>query len=182
LANIDGSSAFAGLLARFRAELESGRGFTRQIPDALDQCIARLVEAWTAGSGPTPSAPEVNMSAGELHALIAFARRTASVAVRTKTRDPLRIGLRSLALEGWRVDGRENVVALVIMYDAASRIGARFDSLVRESLHEVANLAVRDHFIQFLGRSEAANRLSAVGMRAVDASGGFHYEQDPARW
>ena len=108
--------------------------------------------------------------------LLCYAERMANLAVRSGTREPLENGLLAVALEAARVDWREDILILSLLYRSASKVGINAEELFRgaagSAVGELATI-IRD----FPSRPEASRSIEAMGYRESTSPEGFTYQR-----
>lgn len=121
VASGDESPMPAGSYDLWRGELNLANPRRVVLDDELADLCRRLEEADADERGAARSA----ISLDELYTLLAFSRRSAVFALRDRLVEHVRDGLVAIALiEAERVDYRDILVALSLLYHAAIRIGA----------------------------------------------------------
>ncbi len=146
------------------------------IPCELDSKIDRLISLFR--HAPVNERQYFFEFAGEKFSwlLIVFAERMATLAVRKQSRDKVLEGLLALILEDYRVDPRDNLTRLAVLYDAATRIGVSPDEIFSEAAR-FANNSVAQSITEFPSRRPADRSLKAFFYKAVDGPNGFTYEE-----
>ncbi|UXX98074.1 hypothetical protein N7U49_48145 (plasmid) [Streptomyces sp. AD2-2] len=103
------------------------------IPHELDAEVEAFVTAYVSGPEPLRLTVMDCMSQRAAAVLSAYGQRMASVAVRTRSPEPLRNGLIAVGLaEEHLEDPRDNLFVLATINDSASLIGTPFHGLVTE--------------------------------------------------
>ncbi|MEV0734989.1 hypothetical protein AB0I51_03275 [Streptomyces sp. NPDC050549] len=155
-------------LSRFQDRRFNGYLGVR-LPHALDAEVDVFVTAYMSSPKPLDMGPR---AAGVLSA---YGRRMASVAVRTRSAEPLRRGLVAVGLaEAWLEDPRNNLYGLAALHDGASLIGTPFSGLITEvsrCLPPSGLAALRD----FDGRQERAKSIEVMGIRRTGEGETFLY-------
>ncbi|HEY9284950.1 MAG TPA: hypothetical protein VIP46_15950 [Pyrinomonadaceae bacterium] len=160
---------------RVVAEDESPLYLRQPIPSELDSKIGRLVRMFR-------DAPEGERKHFFKHddedtswLLITFAERSAALSVREKSRDRILDGLLALIIEDYKVDPRDNLTRLALLYDAATKSGASPEELFSEAA-SYANNAVARSLLDFPRRKPADRSLKAFYYKEVEGPDGFKYE------
>ncbi|HEX2203894.1 MAG TPA: hypothetical protein VHG91_11375 [Longimicrobium sp.] len=160
------------------AEVEAMRpGYLRQpLPAAADAPPERLARLF-AGAPPEARAQMSGLVTQRVaDFLLAFAERMASLAVRERSPDRLRLGLAAVALEDFRYDSREDLLVLAPLYHAAGKIGADPRDLFDEAA-ALAPGAGADGLRSFLRHRDLHRILDALGYRESADADGFRYER-----
>ena len=143
------------------------------VPVRLDNALAAYVGRFAEADGHERARMRRATSLGEAYTLLAFARRSAVFAMRTREPGGVVAGLTACAaIELERVDRRDVLLAIAILFSAAMRCGAD----ARAMLDDAAGIG--DDGLQaltdgFLARPEAERQLrDAWGLVEVEAPGG----------
>lgn len=151
--------------------------YHQPIPVGLDDKIAALVRLfWEAPADERRHFFE-HYDEDTSWFLIVFAERSATIAVRENSRARVLDGLLALIVEDYKVDPRDNLTRLAVLYDAATRIGASPEEIFLEAA-SYANNAVARSLIDFVKRNPANRSLKAFFYKAAEGPDGFRYERD----
>jgi hypothetical protein len=117
----------------------------------LDAQLAELSQTFAKADEKTRNSMRDSISMEEFSTLLSFSQRASVFALREKSLDMVRDGLSAIAMiEAKRVDWRDILMALSLLYHSAQRIGGDADRIFREASHlsdpEVAGLI--DDFIK----------------------------------
>ena len=149
---------------------------TWPIPHRVDTEITGLLQAWMKQDESGRKAAAEQISEDQRFVLLAYSERMASLAVRSRDRGLILMGLVALGIDGWRGDWRDNAVLICLHYDAARRIGLLPEHLFEEAaklLPEKPAEAVRS----FLRRTDGEKSLEAMGYIAATDADGFRYQR-----
>lgn len=158
-------------------EDETPEYYSQPIPVELDSKIGKLVRLFRDAPESERRHFFKRRDEDTSWFLIAFAERTASLAVREKSRDRVLDGLLALIIEDYRVDPRDNLTRLAVLYDAAARIGASPEELFAEAASFASNAVARS-LVEFPMRRPADRSLQAFFYKGVEGPEGFRYELD----
>lgn len=151
----------------------------RRIPHALDGTVTAVVEGYRSG---TPAMREQLLQTVDRKAagvLSAFGERMAAVAVRSRSADPLILGLTAAGIaDPALADRRDNLRVLAALNDAAGRVGRSLVDLVNTVRADIPGSAY-DEFLRFCGRSPRDKSLAAMGMGASGSGDNFSYVAHP---
>jgi hypothetical protein len=151
--------------------------YARQlIPVGLDDKITRLVRLFREAPADERQPFFQHYDEDTSWLLITFAERSAALAVRENSRDRVLDGLLSLIIEDYRVDPRDNLTRLAVLYDAVTRIGASPEELFSEAA-SYADTAVARSLIDFVRRKPADRSLKAFFYQAEEGPDGFSYKR-----
>jgi hypothetical protein len=151
----------------------SGYG-SRPIPCGLDNEISALVDEFISTSAQQRIELASSCTDNVRFALLAFAGRMASLAVRDGSRQALARALTALTIEGWRSDARENLLVVAIIYDAAVRISVSPAGLFLEAA-AIAPKPIADELRAFLGRPGEDQKIEAMGYKTEGTGSDFKY-------
>jgi hypothetical protein len=183
-----GIAKMGDLWEAFRAEADSPTRrdpfLLQPFPTPLDEALQALVagfqamldserKAWTA---------TLRVTQRESQVLLTYAVRMATQALREASLDRVTQGLLAHLIEGERDDWRENVIALTLLFDAATKLGAEplriFDSAALLAEGEPAG----ETLAGFRKRKPEVLTIESMGYKTAMSGQGIRYEPDPAVW
>ena len=145
--------------------------------DRCSELIASIVEAFATSDSNGCLRIISRLSQYTSHALIGYAYKMATDAVRQTSPDLVVRGLLALAIEGGRQDLRDSIVPMALLHHSALKLGmdARktFETCASFSTSAPLSQAMRS----FPVRRPADRDLAAFCFREVVTSNGFTYEQ-----
>ncbi|MFF1680301.1 hypothetical protein [Streptomyces sp. NPDC058256] len=161
-------------LSRFRDRRFNG--YLRvKLPHDLDTEVRPVVTAYMNGSVPVRQKMINSMDGRTAGVLSAYGQRMASVAVRARSVEALRLGLVAVGLaEGRLDDPRDNLFVLAAVNDSASLIGTSLRELIAdmEGFLPSAGLAGLQEFDQ---RKDRDKSIQAMGIRRMGTDQDFLY-------
>jgi len=146
------------------------------IPQPRDAEIEALLRSWMALDESTRQAAAQGIAEEQRFTLLAYSERMASLAVRKRNQELIRLGLLALGIDGWRGDWRDNAALISLHYDAAQRVGADPASLF-ETTAGVLSPKAANALRSFLRRAPADKSLEAMGYEAGTDADGFRYKR-----
>lgn len=159
-------------------ETEQNHGYgLLPIPTKRDEEITSLLRAWADLNPADRERASKALRPTQVLTLLGYSERMASLAVRRKDREILRLGLLALGLSGWRGDQREGLMVLSLFFDAAQRLGM----LPSDLFADIARLLSAEVGVElraFLSRAPEDRSVEAMGYHAGKDVDGFRYEYD----
>jgi hypothetical protein len=110
--------------------------------------------------------------------LLAFAERMASLAVRESSPERLLDGLLALLIGYYRVDVRDVLTVLAIIYDAGIKIGAQPDNLLLDAATMINN-SIAQIMLEFTSRTPTNKSLQNFFYKEDHDLDGFRYMRIP---
>jgi hypothetical protein len=148
-----------------------------RLPSPYDDAITEALAVSRSPSEIAALHSETGSDEGWL--LLTFAARMATLSVREHNRERLKSALAALALEGGRIDLRETLQVLSLIYDAALRIGQSPGPLFSEGAQMSAGDRLAEEMARFPERAEESRSIESMGF-TIDGSGDrFQYRR---RW
>lgn len=164
--------------AEAQAAVDQHRGnyYWEPIPVALDHVLQRFVLEYSAASDERRNHIADQLTPRQRDHLSSFGVRSASIAVRSDSVEPLIEGLVALRL-GWPTeDVRERIRDLAPMYYAAKMVGADPVATFRKA-GEIARSQSFESFLEdFVARSDEDKSLKALGFHIRDAPDGLRID------
>jgi hypothetical protein len=144
------------------------------IPSPLDGELADLLRRYRVSTKGGRERMSAQVDSAHSYGLLAFAERMAALAVRERSKEPIRDGLLAIAFEGFRIDEREDILVMSLLDHGARKIKANatelFDEAAKNAPPEVAR-ALRE----FAKRPAALRDIGTMGYRESDDGDGFRY-------
>jgi hypothetical protein len=164
-----------GLEERLRQE--KATGYDREsIPNQLDDEIRVLTTSFLNGTDLERALIISTFNENHSMTLLLFSERMASLAVRRNSEEILLAGLIAHLIENWRLDPRENLVRLSLLYHAAVKIGCPPEELFsRASAYAPKDIA--DQLHAFVHRRPRNKAIEAMGYCESRDADGFRYER-----
>lgn len=181
---LSGSGDANRALRALSAATAEGYGYLDSpLPSESDERVASLVQRFAEGNDAFRNALRAALTLAQYDALVAFAVRMATLAVRERSTARLRLGLNAVALVGDAptADWRETYTPLLALRNATWRIGAdargEFISAARLARGRTARslIAAGSRSALMAGIEHLVMRLGAGVWKAVDAPDGFRY-------
>jgi hypothetical protein len=155
---------------------ENDPGYRRsRIPVPRDAEITKLLKTWMALDEPVRRESASRIS-GQPAMLFAYSERMASLAVRERNEELLLLGLLALGVDGWRVDYRDNLTIVPLLYDAAARIGVDPEPIFERAAVMLYGKA-SDGLRTFLHRSARDRSIEVMGYAVEADDNGFRYKR-----
>jgi hypothetical protein len=141
------------------------------LPSPVDEKIRELVRRYTPATGA-----ELRSALSRQHSwyLLAFVARMAALAVREHNGNYLVDALAALSLEGGRLDIRENIQMLALIYNSAMKIGTDVTQLFSSAL-PAGNAELDDAIRSFPLRADKDKTIESMGFREAHDESGFRY-------
>jgi hypothetical protein len=149
----------------------------RPIPDPVDDQLTAVVQELAGTTAAERGSSGRDDREGPV--LDAYARRMATLAVRSGSTEPLRHALLSLSFASGSADYREIVTSLALVHTSARLLGSTLAECA-EGLDAVAPQSFLEVITAFEARAEGDKTPDAVGYRAEGAGPDFSYVQDDA--
>lgn len=150
-----------------------GMTLLRPIPHRLDSTLAALCRRYADGDEAQRAALRASISMAHFYTLLAFAHRAAVFALREQSAAWVIDGLTAVTMiDVKRIDYRDVLVALGLLYHAATRVGLDGDQLFRDvgSLAEPGTARL----VRGLARRTSGDkRLGAWGFEEVETAEGI---------
>jgi hypothetical protein len=132
----------------------------------MDAGIRQIIRSKSANPAP---------SSRESWFLLAFGIRMAALAVREQDASHLADALAAVAIEGGRIDLRENLQVLALIYHSAEKIGADAQSLFDSA--PASNPELGAAIREFPRRAARDRSIEAMGFRESGDAGEFLYQR-----
>jgi hypothetical protein len=141
----------------------------RRLP--CDEKLAEICGRFAGSDAAARADLRHSASMEDLYALLTFARRSAVFAMRGNAPRLVQDGIAAIAfVEVDRVDFRDAVVAIALLYSAAKRIGADPDELVRASA-ALADARMSDLMLGFIKRPAGSKSFRSMGFMESEIEG-----------
>jgi hypothetical protein len=148
----------------------------------FDQCtelIASIVEAFATSDSNGRLRVVSRLSQHASRALIGYAHKMATDAVRQASPDLVVRGLVALAIEGGRWDIRDSIIPMALLYHSALKLGMDAGKTFETGALLSTSAPLSQAMRSFPARLPADRDLTAFHCREVVTSHGFTYEQIP---
>lgn len=147
----------------------------RPVPHPLDDVADKVVTAYRTAPGAQRRAMETELDPRMAGILCVYGERTATMAVRNRTPEPLRGGLVALGLAQLALrDYRTNLVPLAAVNHSADTVGVSLSTLLDEIAGDLPERAVAP-FRAFADRDASDKSLKAMGLRTEGTGETFRY-------
>lgn len=146
------------------------------IPSAWDEMLSEVVTKFIDAQPVERSRIASLFTDQHSFTFIAFAKRMASYAVRTGSKEKLFEGLAALVLDGGKFDSRENITVMAPLYDAALKIGVDPETLFTQAA-DLAPNEVSDVLRKFPNRPDESKSLICMQFVESEDEDGFIYER-----
>ena len=146
------------------------------IPHTLDQKIGSLIEDWCELPRGDRDREATTIVEEQAAVLRAFSERMATLAVRSRDRHLLFLGLLALGIDGGLVDWREDILLLSLHFDAAKKVGIAPNEVFSEA-GKLLPSRVSEVLTAFLNRSPEDQSLEVMGYEESSDEGGFRYRR-----
>jgi hypothetical protein len=182
------SADFEEAVLHFRAEVESPfrkNPYVRQpFPTDLDEAIMDLVGRFVDADHRERLQLWVMLQPSLEHSqvLVAYSERMATQALRQSDVELVREGLVAVLLEGGRDDWRETTIALTLLYDAATRLGASGADVFGQVAKLAPKLEVSQSIRKFSQRSPENRTIESMGYQLTMSGHGVTYAPNPEVW
>ena len=141
-------------------------------PLPLDNKLTEICRRFAGSDATTRAITRTSVSMEDFYTLFTFARRSAVFALRDNQSSHIIDGLTAIAvIEPKRVDFRDALVPLALLYNAAIRIGDNPDTLVRTAV-ALAESNMSALMEGFINRSPNDKDLSQWGRMVVETENG----------
>jgi hypothetical protein len=169
---------FNELLSAIKQANQSGDGpyLRRPIPDSVDLKVSELVHRFQDADQKLKEELLLMIDEELSQILLVYAERMSSQSVRSFDEVALRKGFMSLFVEDFRVDRRESLMTLAVLYDAALRLKKDFKALIEEMRVHISKTAY-DEIMNFILRDEEGKSLASAGYRFINGSRNLLYER-----
>lgn len=146
------------------------------IPSSFDEMVSEVVAKFIDAQ-PIKRSKIISLFTDQhSFTFIAFAKRMATYAVRTGSKEKLFDGLAALVLDGGKFDSRENITVMAPLYDAALKIGADAETLFAQAAALAPN-EVSDVLRTFPSRPDESKSLICMQFVESEDEDGFIYER-----
>jgi hypothetical protein len=154
-----------------------GTYFDAEIPGPLDSAITQLMDGYAKAEGESRlAAAAAFQGSWQSLVLFSYAARMATLAVRLRQLQGVRLALSALAFEGARNDWRDTLVYLAVASDAAERVGLDPVNEIKKAANLASTSEVHERFIEFASRSREVMGLRAMGWRLTGSGTTARYE------
>ncbi len=145
-------------------------------PNDLDEIVRNLCRRYSGADQEQRSSIQDSISMDEFYSLLTFCKRTAVFAMRKNDSEMVVDGLTALTMiEQDRVDFRDILMCLALLYHAAVRLGANADELFRR-LARLAEPNVAEMLDEFVTQSSDYRDLrSSWGLAEVETKHGIGF-------
>ncbi|MBI3862408.1 MAG: hypothetical protein HY290_10985 [Planctomycetia bacterium] len=145
-------------------------------PNSLDDALRNVARRYAESDPEQRSDFRDSISMDGFYTLMTFARRSVVSAMRSQRADLIRDGLTAVAMISQeRVDYRDILVCLSLLYHAANRVGANADSLFRQTAR-LAKREVGKLFVEFTRQTaEYRNLQSSWGYDEIQTENGVGF-------
>jgi len=151
----------------------------------FDQCtadeesglIASIVEAFASSNSSGRLRIVSRLSQNASRALIGYAHKMATDAVRQTSPDLVVRGLVALAIEGGRWDIRDSIMPMALLHHSALKLGMDAGKAFETAASLATSASMSEAMRSFPARRPADRDLIAFCFREVVTSNGFTYEQ-----
>lgn len=167
----------AELIAVMAGPQATGYGL-RPIPCELDRTIEGIVDTYAQSVPEERQAIAALFDSRHAFTLMAYAERMAILAVRQHSLDAVRRGITALAIEGFKLDPRENILRLALLHHSASKLNEDA-KLVFDSVADLAEANAAQEIRQFALRPASDQRIETMGYGEDQSLDGFTYSR---RW
>jgi hypothetical protein len=145
----------------------------KPVPHPLDSSLTSLCKRYAKRNNDQRTAMRASISMEEFYTLLAFAQRAAVFAVRQRSADWVRAGLTAVTMiEAERVDWRDILVALGLLYHAATRVQLDADQVFRD-VSTLAERGTAKLVSGFSKRSRTDKQLRAWGFEEIETDEGI---------
>lgn len=152
------------------------RGYGKTIPGKLDDEFKELAEIYS--SATADEAKEIRDSVSDdIRPLIrGFSSRFATIAVRNRDENLLKIALLAHVIEDFRIDPRENLLRLPVISHVADRLGLNVKKLFKWAALLASESTAKD-LRDFASQRPRARSLDSVGLEEYydEEKGGISY-------
>lgn len=146
------------------------------IPTQRDEQIRAILSNWSLLDEVSRRRASSEINGDKLMTLLAFSERMATLSVRARESEFVRLGLLALGLNGWNGDWRENIILLSLHVDALERIGVQPVKLFKPA-GQLLSSPVRQAFSDFLRRTPEDQSIEAMGYIARGKGDDFSYSR-----
>jgi hypothetical protein len=148
----------------------------KPVQASLDSILSDLCQDFAKNDAATRAKIRASMSMDEFYTILTFSRRAAVFAIRKQESDFIANGLTAIAMiEKERVDFRDILIALSLLYHSAKRIGKNADQLFQDAA-TLSETNVSELIIGFIKQSPEKNDLrSAWGYEEVETEEGIGF-------
>jgi hypothetical protein len=147
----------------------------RRIPHAQDDVVREFVREYLSASQAGRQAMTSRMSQQAAGVLGSFGERMGVVAVRTRSVEPLRLGLVAMGLaEGREDDPRANLYGLAVVNHSATELGTSLAALIDVVKSDLPPAALAA-FTDFVGWKDRDKSLAAFGLGTAGQGDEFRY-------
>lgn len=162
----------AGEYDRWRGE----ESLVNPTKNSFDSELSDLCQKFATSDSKTRAAMRNAISMDEFYTLLTFSKRAAVFAIREQSVEWIKNGLTAVAIiEAERIDYRDTLMSVPLLYHSAKRIGANADQLFREAA-ELCEPNVKELLIGFINRSDEEKDLrSSWGYDEVETAGGVGF-------
>jgi hypothetical protein len=147
------------------------------IPDPRDDEVGRYVDGVVAGGPSAVTAALATATEQARRVLLAFAERSASIAVRRNDKQALVRGVVATVLGGLDENSREALMVMAPLEDAARRLGLHFPDVCGE-VAEVVGHPGTVNLMLWCSRKPEDRTLASMAYVTRDAPDGFRYHLD----
>ncbi|WP_433063590.1 hypothetical protein [Dactylosporangium sp. CS-033363] len=147
----------------------------RRIPHPLDDVIIAVIASYRTASPSERQAMADELNGVALGALCTFPERSAAVAVRTQSVEPLRQGLAGLGMVAGRLsDPHAHLYPLAAVNHAADLLGTDLATIIGAMARELSE-AASTQFRLFVSRNDRDKSLKAFGLQTQGEGDTFRY-------
>ena len=146
------------------------------VKNSLDSELSELCQRFAKSDAQVRAKMRTSISADEFYTLITFSRRAAVFAIRERNLNWVSNGLNAIAMiEAERIDSRDILWALSLLYHSAKRVGANADQLFGAAA-KLSEPNVSKLFTEFLGgTAEYKDLRSSWGYDEVETKDGIGF-------
>lgn len=138
----------------------------------LDRELSALCQRFAASDLPTQSRLRDTASMDDFYTLLSYGQRSAVFAMRDRRVERVRDGLTAIAIiELSRIDFRDALVALALLYHAAVTIGEQPNELLQKAA-TLAESKMSELIVGFLARSDDQRELHQWGYTVIETNRG----------
>ena len=163
-----------GLLS-FLASVSLPEYRVSKLPCYVDEQALKLCNLFLQGTSKQRQELVTRFNEGGYIVLLVFAERMSILSVREKSYDKLLAGLVALVMVDSRIDRRDMLMVLSLVYHSADKLGVEQKQLFHNVVQYSDDGVTKDLILRFPERDPKDKRIEAMGYREIDGPNGLIY-------